>query len=41
MHQKFGARTDTKGDETKESAGWIEAVRAVKPQIPNGTRLVW
>ncbi|EQD66515.1 transposase, IS4 family protein [mine drainage metagenome] len=40
LHQKMWARTGTKEDEEKESARWIEAMRAVKPQIPDGTRLV-
>ena len=40
LHQKYWARSDGKGDVDKESARWIETMRAVEPQIPDGTRLV-
>lgn len=40
LHQKIWARTGEQEDEAKESARWIEALQAVKPQIPSDTRLI-
>ena len=40
LYQKAWARTGTAENEGHESERWIEAMQAVKPQIPADTRLV-
>ena len=39
LYQQYWARSE-QGDAKKESARWIESMRAVNPLIPDGTRLV-
>lgn len=40
LHQKCWARSEEQKETDKESARWIETMRAVEPLIPEGVRLV-